>query len=133
MKINDRIGLFVKIMFVNGHVVMGVIRNWENDYVLMVTTAGEVVEILNPARDISAIFYIKKENGELLSERSEEDVEPRHRPGDIEEMTEVAKIRAKTDLEAIRSKLLSPICSAGEVKNESQLSIVSSLKNNFRR
>lgn len=130
--IKDRIGLIVKVIFTNSHIIMGVIREWEKNYILLATPNGEIVEIVNPARDIAAIIYIAKSSGELVEERSQEDVEPRHKPGDIEGMTEIAKLRAETDRESIKAQLFSPTCATGEIKYGSQLSILPGIKDNSR-
>jgi len=128
--ITDRVGLFVKVMFTNGHILIGVVKEWQKGFILITSTNGEIIEIVNPARDIAAVTYVMKSNGEPLAERSKEDVEPQHKPGDIEGMTEIAKLRAQTDRESIKSQLLSlDACTTGETKHGSQLSILSGVKN----
>ena len=131
--IKNRIGLIVKVMFTNGHILMGAIREWEKGFILLASTNGEIIEIVNPSRDITAVIYIAKSDGNLLEERSKEDVEPRHKPGDIQGMTEIAKLRAETDRESIRAQLLSPTCAAGEIEHDSQLSILSGVKDDSGR
>jgi len=130
--ITNRIGLIVKISLVNGHIVTGAIREWTPHMILVVATNGEVVEIMNPSRDIISVTYIEKLNGELVSERSQKDVEPQHNPGDIEELAVLAKLRAETDREEVKSLLSSSICSVEEKTYDSQLSILPGIKNNSR-
>lgn len=94
----------VTIYLNGGHVISGIVDEFTEEHVIIITTDKSRVVIPN-ITNVIAIKYSINQKKETVKAKVEEDTIS-HKPGDINSLTELRKIKSQEDIKSIREHIL---------------------------
>ena len=120
----------VKIFLRSGHIVVGLVKEWNENGVKLVNINGDETRIPH-IDDICAVTLKFDKSGKLIrAKKNNETNIPEHITANPESFLEVHKAKATNELEEFREAVMSQEnISIPEVVHGSQLSVIRSIKN----
>ena len=126
-------GELVTLYLKNGHVFNGSIVEFSRENGAQIKTLDGNSLIVPNIDDVMAIKYLVKNNNEIAKEhKAEENIEPIHKPGDVESLTQLRKMKHEEAVSAVRAKLLKPTPTSEGIQYGSVLSAMHAIKDDTK-
>jgi len=123
-------GMLVTIYLRGDHSVGGSILELSKDKGLLLKTLDGSKFFIPKISEIVGVKYLVKNNNEVAKEyKVEENLEVSNKPGDIESLTQLRKMKNEEELKKVRKRILKPTPTAEGIEYGTVLSTLRAFKN----